>query len=283
MPFAPFGSRRSTARGDDRRSRRAQLLAARRSDRVQINAVEIIARLFRRDRELRAVDQRFSRRRRARSECVISPAARSGKSLSGRVCSVKRERPARMAARRGRRRLRARSASHRAACARCRRTYARARWSSRRWRPSPAAVSVTSRSRSVAFRLRRDLLGAQKHVAEDRNRVPAFDHAVDVAQRFRELRALDGNLHDTSARSQVRKLDWRPGGGRAPRRLDPRPDKRYFAAPRGPQGDAMRSQIQGSQAAIRRPCPSLLRRFRGWPPALIPEAGASGVRPRRTV
>jgi hypothetical protein len=28
--------------------------------------------------------------------CVISPAARSGKSLSGKVCSEKRERPARI-------------------------------------------------------------------------------------------------------------------------------------------------------------------------------------------
>jgi hypothetical protein len=37
--------------------------------------------------------------------------------------------------------------------------------------------------------------GADQHVAQDRNGVAALDHAMDVAQRFQELRALDGNLH----------------------------------------------------------------------------------------
>ena len=39
------------------------------------------------------------------------------------------------------------------------------------------------------------VFGADKHVAEDRNGVAALDHAMDVTQRFQELRAFDGNLH----------------------------------------------------------------------------------------
>ena len=49
------------------------------------------------------------------------------------------------------------------------------------------------------FQAEARLVGADQHVAEDRNRIPPFDHAVNVAQRFQELRALDGNLHDNSA------------------------------------------------------------------------------------
>ena len=39
------------------------------------------------------------------------------------------------------------------------------------------------------------VFGADQHVAEDRNGVPALHHAMDVAQRFQQLRAFDGNLH----------------------------------------------------------------------------------------
>jgi hypothetical protein len=39
------------------------------------------------------------------------------------------------------------------------------------------------------------VFGADQHVAEDRNGVAALDHAMDVAQRFQELRAFDGDLH----------------------------------------------------------------------------------------
>jgi hypothetical protein len=46
-------------------------------------------------------------------------------------------------------------------------------------------------------RLQRELgtVGAQQHVAEDRNGVAALDHTMDVAQRLQELRAFDGDLH----------------------------------------------------------------------------------------
>jgi len=42
------------------------------------------------------------------------------------------------------------------------------------------------------------VLGAEQHVTEDRNGVAAFDHTMDVAQRFQELRAFDGNLHSNT-------------------------------------------------------------------------------------
>ncbi|MFK4607304.1 hypothetical protein ABIF57_006756 [Bradyrhizobium diazoefficiens] len=42
------------------------------------------------------------------------------------------------------------------------------------------------------------VLGPDQHIAEDRNRIAALDHAVDMAQRFQELRAFDRNLHCTT-------------------------------------------------------------------------------------
>ena len=40
------------------------------------------------------------------------------------------------------------------------------------------------------------LLGPDQHVGEDRNRVAALDHAMDVAQRLQQLCAFDRDLHD---------------------------------------------------------------------------------------
>jgi hypothetical protein len=39
------------------------------------------------------------------------------------------------------------------------------------------------------------ILRPQKHVAEDGNRIATFDDAMNVSQRFEKLRALDGDLH----------------------------------------------------------------------------------------
>ena len=84
---------------------------------------------------------------------VISPGARSGKSLSGRVCRVKRERPARIASA-------ARSPEDsRTICAPSGslRTMSKNMWAGTVVDPpgptSAAMVSVTSTSRSVALRL----------------------------------------------------------------------------------------------------------------------------------
>ena len=63
------------------------------------------------------------------------------------------------------------------------------------------------------------IFGSDQHVAEDRNGVAALDHAMDVAQRFQELRAFDGDLHCIPARSS--KME-KPGGPKgAPRHLIP--------------------------------------------------------------
>src|SRR5580700_659245 len=85
--------------------------------------------------------------------CVISPGARSGKSLSGSVCNVKRERPARIASAarspEDSRTIWAPSGSLR--------TMSKNMWAGTVVDPpgptSAAIVSVTSTSRSVAFRL----------------------------------------------------------------------------------------------------------------------------------
>src|ERR1700731_3118617 len=85
--------------------------------------------------------------------CVISPGARSGKSLSGKVCKVKRERPARIASA-------ARSPEDsKTICAPSGslRTMSKNMWAGTVVDPpgptSAAMVSVTSTSRSVALRL----------------------------------------------------------------------------------------------------------------------------------
>ena len=45
------------------------------------------------------------------------------------------------------------------------------------------------------FQAEAGIFRPQKHVAEDGNRVAAFDNAMNVSQRFEKLRALDGDLH----------------------------------------------------------------------------------------
>ena len=70
-------------------------------------------------------------------------------------------------------------------------------------------------------------LGADQHVAQDRNGVAALDHAMDVAQRLQELRALDGDLHSNTR--LIPKME-KPGGPKgAPRRLKPeKPDRSWI-------------------------------------------------------
>ncbi len=97
MPLAPDGSGISNCA---RRcpsvatARKVSLLPRGRG--VQIDAVEIVARLFGRDRELRLVDHLLQIGG-LQPEAVRHVAGiEIGKSLSGSVCSVKRERPARI-------------------------------------------------------------------------------------------------------------------------------------------------------------------------------------------
>ena len=85
------------------------------------------------------------------------------------------------------------------------------------------------------------IFGADQHVAEDRNGIAAFDHAMDVAQRFQKLRALDGDLHcNTRLIPEMEK----PGGRKA-RRGNGDPKSRIksdlIKPPGGPQGGADRA------------------------------------------
>src|SRR5207244_2063184 len=59
--------------------------------------------------------------------------------------------------------------------------------------------------------------------AEDRNRIAALDHAVDMAQRLQELRAFDRNLHCTTRPIPKETQIWKSrAAGRAPRHRRPR-------------------------------------------------------------
>lgn len=99
------------------------------------------------------------------------------------------------------------------------------------------------------------LVGADQHVAQYRDCVAAFDHAMNVAQRFQELRPLDGNLHDNSARSQV------PEQVRT-RRTSP---YRYW-----------RCRTAGQHAAATEPCGPAKREFRRGPRGTVRWRGWTG-------
>ena len=60
---------------------------------------------------------------------------------------------------------------------------------------SAAIESVTSRSRSVAFRLSLPLSALTKHVGQNWNGIAPLDHAMDVAQRLQKLCTLDCHFH----------------------------------------------------------------------------------------
>ena len=97
MPSEPVGAGSST------RASRCPSVATARSivragdiDGVEIDAVEVVARLLGGDRELRLLDQALQVGADRVKRWGRSPAARSGKSLSGRACSMKRERPERI-------------------------------------------------------------------------------------------------------------------------------------------------------------------------------------------
>src|SRR5580704_7519158 len=133
--------------------------------------------------------------------CVISPGARSGKSLSGSVCSVKRERPARIASA-------ARSpedSSTICAPSGSLRTISKNMWAGTVVEPpgptSAAMVSVTSTSRSVALRL--------SFIAQS---VRYIDGESGAARVFRQ---------DQAATGPAFSLDLWPRRSVMPRRVTP--------------------------------------------------------------
>ena len=45
--------------------------------------------------------------------------------------------------------------------------------------------------------LKPPIVGAEQHVAQNRNRIAPFHHAMDMAERLSEFGALDGGTHET--------------------------------------------------------------------------------------
>ena len=162
---------------------------------VQIDAVEIVARLFRRDRKLRAVDQPFDVGGRQREGMRHVAGGEIGKVALGQ----RLQREARAAGADRQHRAVAVAFEHdlRAVGQLAHDVVEHVRGN--RGRAASAGLGG-ERLRHLEIeigRLQRKLrvLGAQQHVAEDRDGVAPLDHAVHVAQRFQELRAFDGDLH----------------------------------------------------------------------------------------
>ena len=203
----------------------AQHLARRRCRRMQVDAVQVVARLLGRDREARAVDEAAQLAAASWKRYGSSPAVMTGKSSSGRQARVKRERPQRSVSR-----LAAAGGVEldlrrpRAACGRCRRACAPARW----WRrPSPTSAGDRSRrlsrSMSVAVSAQLAVVGLDQHVGEDRDGVAPLDHALHMAERLQEGGAFDGELHGVTILNDGFLGVWVTGrrtacGGRLPAR-----------------------------------------------------------------
>jgi hypothetical protein len=137
----------------------------------------------------------------------MSPAARSGKSLSGKVCSVKRQHRAVAVALQHD--LRAIGQFAHDVVEHMRRHRRRAAGSGFRgecFRHLEVEVGRLQRQAGI--------FGTDQHIAENRDGVAALDHAMDMAQRFQELRTLDGDLH-----SNIRPIPEmeKPGGRKARR------------------------------------------------------------------
>ena len=167
------------------------------SMRVEIDAVEVVARLLGRDRELRLLDQalEIGGRQREAMRQVAGGEIREialGQGLQHEARAAGADLHLAHVAGHFERHLRA----VRAACARCRRSCRPEPWWSRPRVMSAGIVSVTSMSRSVAFRRREPSSAAQQHVRQDRNGVAALDDAVHVPQRLQQSGALNSNSHN---------------------------------------------------------------------------------------
>ncbi len=93
------------------------------------------------------------------------------------------------------------------------------------------------------------VFGADQHVAENRDGVAALDHAMDVAQRFQQLRAFDGDLHCITRqrwKSRAAGARQRRGIGNPKSRIRIGLDQ----TPGGPQGGADGAPVQGRQAPV---------------------------------
>ena len=163
--------------------------------RVQINAVEIVAGLFGGDRKLRPVDQplHVGGRKRERMRHV------AGGKIGEIVFRKRLQREARAAGADRQHRAVAVALQHDL------RAFGQlahdvVKHMRRHRRRTGGGGFRRERLRNLQIKvggLQRQprAFSPDQHIAEDRNGVAALDHAVDVAQRFQELRTFDGNLH----------------------------------------------------------------------------------------
>ena len=174
---------------------RAQRCGLRRAGGVQVDAVEIVARLFGRDRKLGAIDhplhvgsrQRERMRQVARGE-IGEVAFRQGLQREARPAGADRQhRTVAVAFQHDLRTIRQLAydvVEHmRGHGGRTRRRRLRGQ----RFRYLEIEVG--------GFQRQACTFGADQHIAQNRNGVAALDHAMHVTQRFQQLRAFDRDLH----------------------------------------------------------------------------------------
>ena len=92
------------------------------------------------------------------------------------------------------------------------------------------------------------VFGADQHVAEDRDGVAALDHAMDVAQRFQQLRAFDGDLHCIIRQRWKSRATRKARRGIETRKSGSGPD--LIKPQRGPQGGADGPPVQGRRPSV---------------------------------
>src|SRR6185295_9031238 len=92
------------------------------------------------------------------------------------------------------------------------------------------------------------IFGADQHIAEDRDGVAALDHAMDVAQRFQQLRAFDGDLHCITRQRWKSRAAGRRAAALETRKAGSGTD--LIKPPGGPQGGADGAPVQGRQPPV---------------------------------
>ena len=109
------------------------------------------------------------------------------------------------------------------------------------------------------------VFGADQHVAEDRDGVAALDHAMDVAQRFQQLRAFDGDLHCIT-RQRWKSRAARKGSAAALETRKAGSGSDLIKPPGGPQGGADGPPVQGRQHPVPHFCGGKWRQKKILPP-----------------
>ena len=172
--------------------------------RVQIDAVEIVARLLRRDRELRFFDQPFeigggefkAMRHLARGEIGKVALRQCLQREPGTAGADRQHRPIAGGLEHDLRPLRELANDLVKHVCRHRGRAARGDLGGNRLGYFQIEIG--------RFEGELGAFGLDQHVCQDRNCIAALDHAVDVAERLQQRCAFDGDLHVDPARGQLR-------------------------------------------------------------------------------